>query len=106
MMMAGGSASGMTSHLAGAGSASLAGAAAGASGGSEIKPPKKPEKPMSSYMRYNKSVHERIKAENPQMKMWDIAKIIGQMWRELPDSEKQVRPVLQLPKFVFEFGFV
>ncbi|XP_075245757.1 uncharacterized protein LOC142339535 isoform X2 [Convolutriloba macropyga] len=90
MMMAGGSASGMTSHLAGAGSASLAGAAAGASGGSEIKPPKKPEKPMSSYMRYNKSVHERIKAENPQMKMWDIAKIIGQMWRELPDSEKQV----------------
>ena len=82
MMMAGGA----MPHLAGAGAGSLAGSA-------EIKPPKKPEKPMSSYMRYNKRVHDKIKADNPQLKMWDIAKIIGQMWRELPESEKQVSDV-------------
>ncbi|XP_063719672.1 SWI/SNF-related matrix-associated actin-dependent regulator of chromatin subfamily E member 1-like isoform X2 [Symsagittifera roscoffensis] len=79
MMMAGG---GMA-HLAGAGGSAVL-------SGSELKPPKKPEKPQSAYMRYNKSIHEKIKADNPQLKMWDVAKIIGQMWRELPDNERQV----------------
>jgi len=53
------------------------------------KPPKQPDKPLPAYMRYSRKVWESVKATNPEMKMWDIGKLIGEQWRNLPEDERQ-----------------
>lgn len=48
----------------------------------------RPKRPLSSYMIFLSDQREQIKRENPGMKITEIAKRGGEMWRALEDKSR------------------
>ncbi|XP_032517276.2 high mobility group protein D-like isoform X1 [Danaus plexippus] len=46
----------------------------------------KPKRPMSAYMLWLNSAREQIKSENPGLKVTEIAKKGGEIWRSMKDK--------------------
>lgn len=46
----------------------------------------KPKRPMSAYMLWLNSAREKIKAENPGLKVTEIAKKGGELWKSMEDK--------------------
>merc|ERR1719498_838989 len=53
------------------------------------KKPKKPKRNMSAFFLYSNANRERVKTENPDAKFGDIAKILSQEFKGLPENEKE-----------------
>lgn len=53
------------------------------------KPPKAPEKPLLPQMKYHQKIAEKVKFSRPELKNYEVSKLIGMMWHDLPDSEKK-----------------
>lgn len=52
----------------------------------KVKMTDKPKRPMSAYMLWLNSAREQIKSENPGMKVTDIAKKGGEIWKSMKDK--------------------
>ena len=50
---------------------------------------KKSDKPLSVYMQYTNEVRNKVREQNPDMKMPEISKVIGKMWKELGEEGKK-----------------
>merc|ERR1719228_1238553 len=53
------------------------------------KDPKAPKKPLTAYLLFSGSVRSQSMADNPVMKITQIAKVIGQKWKALTDEERK-----------------
>ena len=53
-----------------------------------MRPSRAPEPPLNPYMRYSRKYWHRVRLENQDRPLWDIAKIIANKWREAPEAEK------------------
>lgn len=49
----------------------------------------KPKRGPNAYMIFSNEKRGEVKAENPGLKVTEIAKVIGDMWKELSEEEKQ-----------------
>jgi len=50
---------------------------------------KKSDKPLSAFMQYTNEVRNKVREENPDFKMPEISKVIGQMWKDLGEEGKK-----------------
>lgn len=53
------------------------------------KDPFAPKKPMTAYFAFAQEVRPHLKAQYPDRGVTDIARVIGEKWRELTDAQKK-----------------
>jgi len=49
-----------------------------------------PKKPPTAYFLFTAQIRAQVTAANPEMKITQIAKVMGQKWKGLPEDEKKV----------------
>uniref|UniRef100_A0A2K5H8M3 High mobility group protein B3 n=1 Tax=Colobus angolensis palliatus TaxID=336983 RepID=A0A2K5H8M3_COLAP len=60
-----------------------------AKGGKKKKDPNAPKRPPSGFFLFYSEFCPNIKSTNPSISIGDVAKKLGEMWKNLNDSEKQ-----------------
>mmetsp|Transcript_26277 Transcript_26277/g.61090 ORF Transcript_26277/g.61090 Transcript_26277/m.61090 type:complete len:221 (+) Transcript_26277:223-885(+) len=53
------------------------------------KDPNKPKRNMSAFFLYSQALRPKVKEENPEVAFGEIAKILSQRYKSLPDKEKK-----------------
>ena len=43
---------------------------------------------MNPFIFFSNQHREKVRSENPDLKMTEVAKLLGQMWRDLSQEEK------------------
>lgn len=67
----------------------------------------KPKRPLSAYMLWLNSAREQIKKENPGIKVTEIAKKGGELWRGMKDKSVSIACVDILFAFLLNnFGLI
>lgn len=57
----------------------------------EKKDPNLPKRPMASYIYFSNHFRQQVKEENPSADQKEIARLMGQRWKDLGIEEKKVR---------------
>lgn len=60
------------------------------------KDPLRPKRAMSSFMFFANAKRQEVRSANPELKITDVGKKLGEMWKELSDDEKKVRSYIPL----------
>lgn len=53
------------------------------------KHPLAPKRPMSAFLKYSKDKRKEVKDANPDLNNTDISRLLGQMWNEATEQEKE-----------------
>ena len=54
----------------------------------KLKDPEAPKKPLNAYMLFSQAKRAHVKDEYPELKLTQITKKLGEMWRSLSDKKK------------------
>lgn len=60
-----------------------------AKGGKKKKDPNAPKRPLSGFFLFSSEFRPKMKSTNPSISIGDMVKKLGEMWKNLNDSEKQ-----------------
>lgn len=52
------------------------------------KHPLAPKRPMSAFLRFSQTRRSIVKMQNPDMSNTDVSRLLGEMWHNAPDSER------------------
>lgn len=52
------------------------------------KDPNAPKRPLSAYFIFSNEIRPTVKKQNPDAKITDMSKIIGDMWKGMDDGKK------------------
>ena len=57
--------------------------------GKKAKDPNAPKGALSAFMYFSNEVRDKIRKENPDMKLTDVSKKIGEQWKALSEEDKK-----------------